>query len=111
MFQVHVPDGLKITSFTKLKYINTLGSIILLDMFLNAKNTLLRMVRIPWYISIVQARLKVGLWCSMHHIAHTSGNEIGVQFAYLLLFVVLEVGAAVNELASHLTFAQCFNLL
>ena len=71
----------------------------------------LLMVRIPWYISIVQTRLEVRLWCSMDHIAHTSGNEIGVQFAYLLLFVVLEVGAAVNEFASHLTFAQCFNLL
>ena len=80
-------------------------------MFLNAKHTLFRMVRIPWYISIVQTRLEVRLWCSMDHIAHTSGNEIGVQFAHLLLFVVLEVGAAVNELASHLTFAQCFNLL
>ena len=58
---------------------------------------------VPWYISIVQTRLEVRLWCSMDHIAHTSGNEIGVQFAHLLLFVVLEVGAAVNEGASRLT--------
>ena len=67
--------------------------------------------RVPWYFSVVQASLEVGLWCAMDDIAHTIGREIGIQFTTLFLFVKLEVGAVVGEFAGILTFAQCFNML
>ena len=58
---------------------------------------------IPWYVSVVQASLEVRLWCAMDHITHTIGNEVGMQFTHLLMFVELEIGAVVNELAGQLT--------
>ena len=58
---------------------------------------------IPWYISVVQTSLEVRLWCAMDHIAHTIGNEVGMQFTHLLMFVELEVSAVAKELAGQLT--------